>query len=207
MDTLLHRLSSMTDERRTTLAWMLMGAGVVLLGIGVFFAHAGFAPEPTPENGFYLDWVPREWWVFTAGQLVALAGSQLLLAGAALAWIANQPMTWARALGAAWLAFMELVILWGIVPSEWLNLTQGPLGWTNQQVLFTIPPWLVLGNEVSISYAVLKDAIAGGYHIASLGLVIFAAIYLQKWGKTEPTVKDLAESSSPYGRPLRQGER
>ncbi len=195
----------MPDGRRVSLAWTLMIAGIALLLVGIFFAHAGFAPEPHRDNGFYLSWVPRHWLVFTGGQLAGFLGSQLLLAGAALAWVANQPMTWARALFAAWLAWFELVLLWGIVPSEWLNLTQGPLGWTNQQILFTIPPWLVLNNEISISYAVVKDAIAGGYHIFSLAIVIAFAVVIQKWGKVEAPVTDSdGPAPSPYGRPIKQ---
>ena len=206
MDTLLYRLATMPDERRLSLSWALMGVGVVLLLVGVFFAHAGFASEPTRDNGFYLDWVPRAGWVFTAGQLVALVGSQLLIAGAAFAWIANQPMTWARAAGATWLAFMELVIVWAIVPSEWLNLTQGPLGWTSQEILFVVPPLLVLNNEIAISYAVVKDAIVGGYHIVSLVAVLLFAVKVQQWGKVAPPAASESEAPpSPYGRPLQRG--
>jgi hypothetical protein len=206
MDRLMHNLATMSDERRSLMSWTFIGLGLVGLAVGIFFAHAGFAPEPSPENGFYLEWVPRHWAVFTAAQLVALGGSQLLLAGAALLWIANQPFTWARAAGAVWLAFMELIIVWAIVPSEWLNLTQGPLGWTNQEILFTIPPWLVLNNPIDISLAFVKDAILGGYHLASLGAVLFAAIKFQQWGKVEPTERDVSDVPSPYGRPLRKGD-
>lgn len=201
----MHRLATMSDESRTTLSWALMGAGLVVMAVGVFFAHAGFAEEPSIANDFYLEWVPRHWLVFTLGQLVALGGSQLLLAGAALKWVANQPFTWAVATIAVWIAFMELVILWAIVPSEWLNLTQGPLGWTRQDILFTIPPILVLNNPVDISLAVVKDAIVGGYHVFSLVIVLWFAVKIQTWGSVEPKRKDPTGVPSPYGRPLKKG--
>ncbi|MEX1281337.1 MAG: hypothetical protein AB1Z55_11545 [Acidimicrobiia bacterium] len=207
MDRLIYNLSTMPDDRRSTISWASMGAGVVIMAFGIFFAHAGFAPDPSPENGFYLEWVPREWYVFTAGQIIALVGSQFLIIGAAFLWVANQPMTWARALGAAWLAFMQLVIWWAIVPSEWLNLTQGPLGWTSQDILFTIPPWIVLNNEISISLAVVKDAVAGTYHIVSLAVVVLVALQIQKWGKVAPPSDTATAAPSPYGRPLRRGDR
>ena len=151
----------------------------------------------------YLEFVPRHWLVFTAGQLVAFGGSQLMLAGAALLWVANQPLTWARAGLAAWLAWIELVLLWGVVPSEWLNLTQGPLGWTSQNIFLTIPPWLVLNNPIDISYAALKDMIAGGYHMFSLVVVLWFAFKIQDWGKTAPKQDD-SVTESPYGRPMRK---
>ncbi len=207
MDALLHRLSSMDDGSRARLSWTLMALGLGALVVGVFFAHAGLAPDGSApgEEQFvgYLEFVPRHWVVFTAGQLVAFGGSQLLLAGAALLWVANQPLTWARAGFAAWLAWIELVLLWGVVPSEWLNLTQGPLGWTSQKIFVTIPPWLVLNNPIDISYAALKDMIAGGYHIFSLVIVLWFAFKIQEWGKTAPKQDD-AVTESPYGRPMRK---
>ncbi len=72
-----------------------------------------------------------------------------MLFGAAMIWVANQPLTWARTAFGAFFAWIEFVLLFGVVPSEWLNLSQGPLGWTSQNIAFTIPPWLVLGNEVA----------------------------------------------------------
>ena len=96
------------------------------------------------------------------------------------------------------------MILWAIIPSEWLNLTQGPLGWTRQDILFTIPPILVLNNPIDISLAVVKDAIVGGYHIFSLVIVLWFALKIQNWGKVEPKQDD-SMAPSPYGRPLRKG--
>ncbi len=207
MDALMHRLSSMDDRQRAQVSWTLMALGLGALIVGVFFAHAGLAPDGSApgEEQFlgYLEWVPRHWTIFTAGQLVAFGGSQFMLAGAALLWVANQRLTWARAGLAAWLAWIELVLLWGVVPSEWLNLTQGPLGWTSQKIFVTVPPWVVLNNQIDISYAVVKDAIAGGYHIASLAVVLWFAFKIQEWGKTAPK-QDAAAMESPYGRPMRK---
>ncbi len=207
MDRLMHRLANLTDRQRSRLAWALLVVGFGALAIGIFFAHAGLAPDGTApgEEHFatYLSWVPRHWLVFTGGQLVALGGSQFLLAGLALGWVANKPMTWARAGFAAWLAFIELIIIWGIVPSEWLNLTQGPLGFTSQKIAFTIPKWLVLNNPISISLAALKDMILGGYHLASLGAVLYFALKIQGWGKTVPKGAE-GDAVSPYGRPLKK---
>ncbi len=209
MDRLLHRLATLGDQQRARLAWALMVLGFGALLVGVFFAHAGLAPDgsaPGEEHfATYLTWVPRHWAVFTAGQLVAVGGSQFLLAGIALRWVANKPMTWARAGFTAWLAFIELVIIWGIVPSEWLNLTQGPLGFTSQKIAFTIPKWIVLNNPISISYAALKDMVVGGYHLVSLSAVLYFAYKIQGWGKTAPEVA-AGDAVSPYGRPLKKAD-
>lgn len=207
MDRLIHRLANLTDLQRSRLAWSLMVLGLGALAVGIFFAHAGLAPDGTApgEERFttYLTWVPRHWLVFTGGQLIAIGGSQFILAGAALQWIANKPMTWARAGFATWLAWIELVLVWGVIPSEWLNLTQGPLGFTSQKVAVTIPKWLVLNNPVSLSYAAVKDMILGGYHVFSLVAVLYFALKIQNWGKTTPKVAE-GDVVSPYGRPLKK---
>ena len=142
----------------------------------------------------------------TGGQLIATVGSQLAIAGALLLWVANQKMTWARAGFAALLTWIEFVIIFGIVPSEWLNLSQGPLEMTRQRIAFTIPEWLVLGNEVSISWAAVKDAISGTYNLVVLGAAIYFAYRLQGWGKDKPKAAEV-EESSVYGRPLIKGSR
>ena len=84
-------------------------------------------------------------------------------------------MTWARATFVAWLVWIEFVLIFGMVPSEWLNLSQTDLDWSPQKIFVTLPAWLVLGNEVSISYAALKDIVSIGYHnVVLVGAIIFA---------------------------------
>ena len=129
----------------------------------------------------------------------------MAIVGALFLWVANQRMTWARAGFAALITWIEFVIIFGIVPSEWLNLSQGPLEWTRQRIAFTIPRWMVLGNDVEISWAALKDAVSGAYNMAVLGGAIFFAYKIQGWGKTKP--KATVEKSSVFGRPLTKGER
>lgn len=208
----MHRLSQLDDMQRRRLGSALFSVGLFLLAFGVLFAHYSGFPEG--ERVDYFGWFPRgcmlgsercvPW--STGGQLIAAAGSQFAIAGALILWVANQRMTWARAGFAALLTWLEFVIIFGIVPSEWLNLSQGPLELTRQRIAFTIPSWLVLGNDVSISWAAVKDAISGGYNLGVLGAAIVFAFKIQDWGKPKPKAA-IVEKTSQYGRPLTRGER
>ena len=120
-------------------------------------------------------------------------------------WVLNQKMTWARATIAAMIAWVALVFFFGMVPSEWLNFAQTDLEWGNDTFL-VIPPILVLGNDVEISYAVIKDSISMGYHLVLLGLAPVLAIQMQKIKEGRPASAAAVEPKSPYGRPLVKGE-
>ena len=154
-----HRLSQLDDRQRRRLGSALFSVGLFLLAFGVLFAHySGFSEG---EKVDFFGWFPRGCMIgsgrcvpwSTGGQLIAMGGSQLAIAGALLLWVANQRMAWARAGFAAMLVWLEFVIIFGIIPSEWLNLSQGPLEMSRQRIAFTVPSWLVLGNDVSISWS------------------------------------------------------
>ncbi len=205
----MYRLGALTEHQRTRYGWSLMTLGVIGLALGVFVVHYANFPETIVEGGVErplvlgeFDWMPRGWVPKTIGYLIAFGGSQMMIVGAALAFLLGRSMTWARAAFAAFLAWMEMVLLFGIVPSEWLNLTQTDLDWSSQRIAFTIPPWLVLGNQVDISWAVLKDSVSMGYNLTVLvGAAIFA-YKLQDIGSEPPTPAEKPEKMSPYGRPL-----
>ena len=187
----MNRLANMTESQRRVAGATLFLAGFVAIALGVVVAHYANFPETVfidgvdvPVDVDYLGWIPRHFAVVTLGQIVAIGGSQLIVVACLLLWV---------------IAWFELVVFFGIIPSEWLNLAQGPLGWTPQKA-FTLPRWLVLNNEVSISLAVVKDAISGGYHMVMLGAAIVFAYKIQDFGKGGP-VTEVAKVS-PYGRPL-----
>ena len=107
---------------------------------------------------------------------------------------------------AAFLAMFELVLLLGNVASEWLNLAQGPLNWTEQNDAFTIPGILVLQNEVGVSWGAIKDFISINYNMAALTAIILFAWKIQEWGQPLPEIDPSeADQVSPYGRPLVKG--
>ncbi len=155
----------------------------------------------------FLGWIPRGWLWVTLGQLVAFAGVQLMIFGAAMLWVANRRLTWARATFAAFLVWIEMAFIFGIVPSEWLNLTQGPLEMTSQRIAFGIPSWLVLGNEVNVSFGALKDAVSAGYNTMMLLVAAVFAYKLQDWRKAAAEPIEERPKISPYGRPLVRSDR
>ena len=106
---------------------------------------------------------------------------------------------------AALIFTIEMLILFGVVPNQWLALTQGNFEWTSQKVWFTLPKWLVLNNDVSISFGVVKDAVAGGYSATLLGVIAVTIYKLQEMAKTADQPKP--QVISPYGRPVVKGTR
>ncbi len=94
------------------------------------------------------------------------------------------------------------MLIFVIVPSEWLNLSQTDLDWSTQRIAFTLPPWLVLGNDVQVSWGAIKDSISMGYNLALLvGAAVFA-YKIQDLKKGRPASAEKPEKVSPYGRPL-----
>jgi hypothetical protein len=208
----MYRLAELSDSRRKSIGWGLLGLGFLALVVAVIWIHFSSLPRTHIVDGaevpLVLDqfnWVPRGPIWKGLGYLTAFAASQMLVVGALLLFVLNQKMTWARAVFAAFVTWLELVIIFGMVPSEWLNFAQTDLDWSSQRVALTIPPFIVLGNNVELSYAVLKDSISMGYHIVMLVVAAVFALQLQKMKQGAPASADKPETRSPYGRPLVKG--
>lgn len=208
----MNRLAELDEKQRTRLGAAALLVGSLMLAVGVIIAHYALFPETELIDGVdvplqvdYLGWIPRGWQWVTLGQIIAFGGSQLMVVGSLFLWFMGRKLTWARATFGAFLAWIELVLLYGVVPSEWLNLTQGPLEFTSQRIAFTIPKWLVLGNQVDISLSVIKDVVSGVYNTVMLGVAIVFAYKIQDWGKKKPEAA-AAEKQSVYGRPLVKGD-
>lgn len=205
----MYRLAELSDTLRKRIGWTLLLMGAGLLVIAVWWIHYSSFPKTHLVDGVEVplvlasfNWVPRGALPKAIGYLASFAASQMLLAGATFVWVLNQRMTWARAAFASFLAWVELVMIFGIVPSEWLTFAQTDLDWSAQRVALVVPPWLVLGNEVAISWAVIKDSISMGYHLVMLGAAAVFALEVQKIKKGPPA---RAGRRSPYGRPLVKG--
>ncbi|MDX1449117.1 MAG: hypothetical protein R3246_08660 [Acidimicrobiia bacterium] len=211
----MYRLAELTDSQRLKAGTALLVLGTLMMGVAVVWVHySGLPPEqfvdgqsvPLVVEPAIFNEIPRGWLPKSLGYLVAFGASQMMVIGAFFVWVLNKPMTWARASIAATLTWMELVILFGIVPSEWLNLSQTDLDWSPQRIAFDIPSWLVLGNDISISYAAIKDAISAGYNTGLLVAAPVFAIMVQKIKDGRPAKAAAEEPKSPYGRPLRRGD-
>lgn len=200
----MYRLAQLSESKRKRIGWGLLALGFVTLVVGVVWVHYT-SLDPEADAGFF-NWVPRHYLLKGLGYLVVFAASQMLIIGALFVWVLNQTMTWSRALFAAFVTWIELVLLFGMVPSEWLNYAQTDLNWSSQRVALAIPSFLVLGNEVEISWAALKDSISMGYHIVMLGGAAVFTLQLQQMRQGPPPSAEKAQPRSPYGRPLVRGE-
>lgn len=186
--------------------YKLVGIGAMIAGAvagvaGAVFAHFAGLPAQDALGQDLYPAIPRGWAFELIGQLVSLGGGLLFMAGVAVGFLYKRPMTWARAAIGASLFTTLMIILFGIVPNQWLTLTQSVWEWTPQKIALTIPPWLVLNNQVDISYAAVKDIVSGTYVVVALAAVA-AAMYQwqerQKRARTAPPPQPV----STYGRPL-----
>ena len=208
----MYRLGELSDSRRRAIGGGLLIAGLLGLVLGFVWIHWSSLQETEVVNGVevpvvvdYLNWWPRGTIWKGLGYLVVLGATTISLIGATFLWVLNQKMTWARAVVAGMIAWAALVFYFGMVPSEWLNFAQTDLDWSSQRVALAVPPVLVLGNEVDLSWAMVKDSISMGYHIVMLGVAALLAIQIQKIKEGRPATAAPVEKKSPYGRPLVRG--
>lgn len=188
-----------TKYVRAGLAAVVLGAGAAL--VGALFAHfTGLPLEDSIGQAIYPD-IPRGWVWELIGQTISLTGTLLLLGGLALAFLYRRELTWARASLGALLFVSLMMILFAVIPNQWLTLTQSVWEWTPQKIAFTVPPALVLNNEVSISYAAIKDIVSGTYSAVVIAAVAVAMYQWQERAKkaTEPKPQPVSD----FGRPMR----
>jgi hypothetical protein len=208
----MYRLAELKDSTRKAIGWGSLLGGLVLLSIAVWWIHFSSFPNTEIVDGDVVpvvlsafDWIPRNPISKGLGYLAAFAASQMMVVGGLFVWVLNQRMTWARATIAALITWIALVFFFGMVPSEWLNYAQTDLDWSSQRVAVAIPPPLVLGNTVELSWAMVKDSISMGYHIVMLVVSAVLALQIQKIKDGRPASAAPVEKTSPYGRPLVKG--
>jgi len=208
----MYRLGELTEARRKLIGSAMLIAGLLGLVLGVIWIHWSSIPLTHVVDGVetayavdYLNWWPRGPLWKGLGYLVVLGATTLALIGATFLWVLNQKMTWARATVAGMIAWLALVFFFGMVPSEWLTYAQSDLDWSSQRIAVSIPPVLVLGNTVDLSWAMVKDSISMGYHIVMLGVAVVLTLQIQKIKEGRPASAAPVEKTSPYGRPLVKG--
>ncbi|MDX2342265.1 MAG: hypothetical protein QNL12_00285 [Acidimicrobiia bacterium] len=202
----------MAEERDRNI---ILGVTAVVIGLalaiaGALWAHfTGLSAVDNVGRDLYTH-IPRGWVWVLLGQLVSLGGVFLAMGGVVLAYLYEKPVTWARASVGAGLFTALMIILFGIIPNEWLTYSQAVWEWTDQKIWVKIPTSLLGGNEVNLSAAVVKDVIAATYSMVAIGGVVVAMIAWQKRdeirAKREKS-KGAAQNVSAYGRPLRKVER
>jgi len=187
-----------------------LALGLVLALAGALWAHFTGLSEVDDVGRTLYSHIPRGWpWVLL-GQLVSLGGIFMAMAGIALAYLYDKKLTWARSAIGAMLFTGLMIILYGIVPNEWLTYTQAEWEWTDQKLWIQIPNSLIGGNEINISAAAIKDIVAGTYAVVVTGAIGGAMIAWQK--RDELTAKWAARraakgNTSVYGRPLQKADR
>lgn len=187
---------------------MVVGTGLAI--VGALWAHFAGLPEVDEVGREIYPAIPRGWAWVLVGQLVSLGGVFVLMAGTALAFLYEKKMTWARSAIGALLFTTLMIILFGVIPNEWLTYTQAVWEWTDQKLWIQIPPALLGGNEVNISAAAIKDIVAGTYVLVATAGVAAAMIAWQRRDEIQAARdKKRAEktSVSTYGRPLQKVER
>jgi len=200
----MYRLGELSDARRKLIGSGMLIAGVLGLVLGVIWIHWSSIPLTETVDGVempvvvdYLNWWPRGRFWKGFGYLIVLGATTIALVGATFLWVLNQKMTWARATVAGMLAWLALVFFFGMVPSEWLNYAQTDLDWSPQKIALTLPSWLVLGNDITISFAALKDAISAGYNTGLLVAAPVFALMIQKMKDGRPVSAAAEEPSGP----------
>lgn len=112
------------------------------------------------------------------------------------------PLTWGEAFGAAVYVFLLFVMIFGIVPNEWLLLADNTLGWRSDKFFWFIKNGVSFGGrgQILISAQVFRDIIAAGIYGVFLVGTFVMWLWWQKRGAS--TAAKQPELTSAYGRPL-----
>jgi hypothetical protein len=202
----------MADQRdkNFTRGIIALVVGLALALAGGLWAHFAELPEFDNVGRELYPHIPRGWegWLSALlGKLVSLAGILIALAGITLAFLYEKTMTWARAAIGAFVFTSLMIIIYGVIPNEWLTYTQAVWEWTDQKLWIQIPDQLLGGNELNISAAAMKDFISAGWILVATAGTAVAMIRWQKRDEYRAKREKKAEGDvSVYGRPLQKAD-
>ncbi len=191
----------MNERRRLAIGYLAILVGIATAILASVAVHMSEAPEVDEFGKALYSFMPRGWVIVTIFQSIALGGVLLAMAGATFGFIYDRTLTWARAMLGAVLFAALMMILFAVIPNQFLTLAQSTLEWTPQKVVIAVPPVLVLNNTVEISYAALKDMISAGY--STMMLIVVAVIMYQIQERAKKTDVPKPAPVSDYGRPMR----
>jgi hypothetical protein len=124
------------------------------------------------------------------------------------------PLTWGEAFVAAVFLFALMLMIYGVVPDQWLRWADGGLKWRSDKQGIPMGPLpfggknhlileegLKFGDRgrIIITAQVLRDIVAAGIYVVFLVLQIIGWLWWQNRGKkpARPAIE-----TSRYGRPL-----
>lgn len=194
----------MTERQQLWAGLGLTLLGVIVAIVGGFLVHTAEAPEVNDLGQSIYVGFPRGWLPALVAQMISLGGVLMSMGGILLAFVYGRTLTWARAMIGGMLFTGLMFIIFAIIPNQMLTLFQGTLDWNATRTLLTVPPAMVLGNEVAISYAAAKDMIVAGYVTTAL-IVVPVAMYQYQERTKKKKDQPKPEPVSSYGRPMRAG--
>jgi len=107
---------------------------------------------------------------------------------------ADQPTTWGEAMVGAVFVFFYFVMIFGILPDQFIDYADNDLNWGIDRFLFTEASFM----PFRMDYQKLRDIVIVIQHLVALTAIPIAAIAWQKRGE-RVTVSNV---TSDYGRPL-----
>ena len=120
------------------------------------------------------------------------------------------PVTWGEAMvGGTWV-FGIMLLVYGIVPHQWLNYADNELLWRPDKLLVGISSaGVVWGTDaknlggtgrILINYQAIRDIVATVIYVVALGGQMYLWSVWQKRGRKKPG--DVEEARSRFGRPV-----
>lgn len=111
----------------------------------------------------------------------------------------DQPLTWGESFVAATWVFTIFLLIYGIVPNQWLLWADNELQWRRDEFFFGEGIEFFGRGRIMIPKEVVRDIVASVIYVV-FGLAhIFMWLWWQKRGAKKPSTD--VETSS-YGRPL-----
>ncbi len=113
----------------------------------------------------------------------------------------KQPLTWAEAFLAAVFVVTLLLVVYGIMPNQWLLWADNELNWRKDAFFFGENGIQFFGRgRILIPKEVLRDIIASLIYVVALVAHVYMWLWWQRRGKAKPAAAQPKESA--FGRPV-----
>ena len=121
-----------------------------------------------------------------------------LISFAVFMWIVRRPKpelptTWAQAMLGSTAVFALFLLIYGVVPHEWLTWADSSLGLREDKILFNA------FGAIEFSGRALRDIVATLIYIVGLGINTWMWIAWQKRGTAKPKAAPAAATPEPAG--------